>query len=176
MASDFRLKEQLPDLTERIVETYTEVGTINHLGHCPLPSYDVIIGVIEDLKEILYPGYRRREGLHLGNVSYHVGTLVDRLARPADHADRPRAAARRRRAQCRGETDVDFEALGQAKTIQFLEQLPELRRLLAARRASGLRRRPGREDTRRGDLLLSRAWTRSPSIAWRTCCTSWKSR
>ena len=38
MASDFRLKEQLPDLTDRIVETYSSVGTINHLGHCPLPK------------------------------------------------------------------------------------------------------------------------------------------
>ena len=53
MASDFRLKEQLPELTEKIVRTYSEVSTINHLCHCPLPSYDVIIGVVcEDLKEI----------------------------------------------------------------------------------------------------------------------------
>ena len=44
MASDFRLKEQLPELTERIVHTYSEVSTINHLGHCPLPNYDVVIG------------------------------------------------------------------------------------------------------------------------------------
>ena len=37
MASDFRRKEELPDLTEQIVNTYTEVGTINHLGHCTYP-------------------------------------------------------------------------------------------------------------------------------------------
>ncbi len=79
MASDFRLKEQLPELTERIVQTYTEIGSINHLGHCPLPNYEVIISSCEDLKEILYPGFRRREGLHLGNVGYHVGDLIDRL-------------------------------------------------------------------------------------------------
>ncbi len=79
MATDARLKEQLPDLTERIVDTFTEVGTINHLGHCPLPNYDVIIQVIEDLQEIIYPGYRRQEGLHQGNVGYYVGALVDRL-------------------------------------------------------------------------------------------------
>ena len=43
MASDIRLKEQLPKLTRRIVETYREGGPINHLGHCPLPNYDEII-------------------------------------------------------------------------------------------------------------------------------------
>ena len=62
MASDFRLKEQLPELTNSIVETYSSVGTINHLDHCPLPSYEEIIASVHDLTEILYPGYRRREG------------------------------------------------------------------------------------------------------------------
>src|SRR5688572_11918177 len=79
MASDLRLKEQLPELTAAIVRTYAEVGAISHLGHCPLPNYEQVIEIVEDLKEVLYPGYRRREGLHLGNVLYHVGDLVDGL-------------------------------------------------------------------------------------------------
>ena len=79
MATDLRIKEQLPELTRRIVETYQDVPTIHYLGHCPLPNYEAIISVCEDLKEILYPGYRRRENLHLGNVTYHVGDLVDGL-------------------------------------------------------------------------------------------------
>src|SRR6185295_11497117 len=79
MASDLRLKEQLPDLTARIVETYAETSSISHLGHCPLPNYEVVAAAIEDLKEIIYPGYRRREGLHIGNVTYHVGDLIDGL-------------------------------------------------------------------------------------------------
>ena len=79
MATDFRLKDQFPKLTQRIVQTYDEVGTINHLGHCPLPNYDEIIAATDDLKEILFPGYRRRERLHRGNVAYYVGDLVDRL-------------------------------------------------------------------------------------------------
>ena len=79
MSTDIRLKEDLPILTERIVDTYAEVGSISHLGHCPLPNYETIIAATEDLKEILYPGYRRRDGLHLGNVTYHVGDLIDRL-------------------------------------------------------------------------------------------------
>lgn len=133
MSSDFRLKEQLPRLTERIVGTYTEVGTINHLGHCPLPKYEEIIEALEDLKEIIYPGYRRREGLHIGNVTYHVGDLVDRLhdvlttqiARALHHEDRVNE----------GVDDcveaVDYEAKGQAMAIDFLERIPDLRKLLA---------------------------------------------
>jgi len=129
MASDFRLKEQLPELTRRIVETYRAGGSINHLGHCPLPNYDVIIGCCEDLKEILYPGFRRREGLHMGNVLYHVGDLVDSLH---DKLTMQIARALRHDAGASSmcSEDKDFEALGQTKAIQFLEQIPELRDVL----------------------------------------------
>ncbi len=133
MSSDFRLKEQLPRLTDRIVRTYTEVGKINHLGHCPLPKYEEIISAIDDLTEIIYPGYRRRERLHLGNVTYHVGDLLDRLhdtlstqiARALHHEERvsegfdPHAAP------------IDYTASGEALAIDFLERVPDLRSILA---------------------------------------------
>ncbi|OHB74780.1 MAG: serine acetyltransferase [Planctomycetes bacterium RBG_16_64_10] len=130
MASDFRLKEQLPRITERIVATYDKERTINHLGHCPLPNYDEVISAAEDLKEILYPGYRRRVGLHRGNIVYHVGELIDRLhdrlTTQIGRALRHEAGAT---SNCAGRQD--FEALGQAKTLRFLDQLADLRALLA---------------------------------------------
>ncbi len=132
MASDFRLKDTLPALTDRIVSTYAEVGTIHHLGHCPLPNYDAVVAATENLKEILYPGYRRRDRLHLSNVTYHVGDLIDGL--------HDRLTSQIARALCHGAGDdlrcspqqrADYESLGQAKTLQFLEQLPGLRKTLA---------------------------------------------
>ena len=129
MASDLRLKEQLPNLTKKIVETYATVPGISHLGHCPLPNYDAVIECCEELKEILYPGYRRREGLHLGNVTYHVGDLVDKL-----HDKLTQQIGRALRHEAGGAADdtaTDYEAKAQAMTITFLEKLPELRALLA---------------------------------------------
>jgi len=130
MASDFHLKEQLPTLTDRIVATYEKMGTINHLGHCPLPSYNVVISICEDLKEILYPGYRRRVGLHRGNIVYHVGDLIDTLH---DRLTTEIGRALRHETGVRDDCHErhDYEALGQAKTLLFLEQLPDLRRRLA---------------------------------------------
>ena len=134
MASDVRLKEQLPRLTDRIVASYGEIGTINHLGHCPLPGYAVVISAIEDLFEIMYPGYRRREGLHSGNIAYYIGDLVDglhdkfttQIARALRHEYRVQ-----RDVACGDEEEVDFEAKGQAMAISFLECLPRLRTVLA---------------------------------------------
>jgi len=130
MATDLRLKEQLPELTRRIVQTYSDVSSTSHLGHCPLPNYEMIIGACEDLKEILYPGFRRREGLHMGNVMYHVGDLIDglhdKLTTQIGRALRHDAGATKMCSEAK-----DFEALGQAKAVQFLEQIPELRKILA---------------------------------------------
>src|ERR1700731_830709 len=68
MATDIRLKEGLPEITEALVPTYTECRYINHLGHKPLPSREVIVEIVGELLDILYPGYWRRQNLHIGNV------------------------------------------------------------------------------------------------------------
>ncbi len=134
MATDFRRKEQLTDLTDRIVDSYQDIGSINHLGHCPLPSTQDIVAAIHDLTEILYPGYRRRQNLHMGNVTYYIGDLIDGL-----HDRLTQQIARALRYEydlihgtgCDKKREVDFEAQGQELTIGFLECLPRLREDLA---------------------------------------------
>jgi serine O-acetyltransferase len=130
MATDFRLKDQLPEITDRLVQSYDTVGKINHLDHCPLPRYDEVIAAIHELTEIMYPGYRRREGLHHGNISYYVGELVDRLH---DRLTTQVGRALRHEAGATSDcsTQQDYEALGQAKTLQFLDRLPDVREILA---------------------------------------------
>jgi len=131
MATDIRLKQTLPELTDRIVGTYSQMGSMNHLGHCPLPNYEIIISITEDLKEVLYPGYRRRDGLHLGNVTYHVGDLLDRLHdRLAGQIERAFCHDRGKNTICDPQKKFDFESLGQAKTIEFLGAIPALREVL----------------------------------------------
>ncbi|SFI23533.1 serine O-acetyltransferase EpsC [Planctomicrobium piriforme] len=134
MATDFRLKEQLSALTDRIVDSYQDIGSINHLGHCPLPSTSAVVEIINDLKEILYPGYRRRQNLHLGNVTYYVGDLVDGL-----HDKLTQQISRALRydydqkhgEDCDQRRLIDFEARGQQEAIRFLDSLPDMRRILA---------------------------------------------
>ena len=135
MATDLRRKEALPELTARILETYRSHGKINHLGHCPLPNLNTVIEIAEDLKEVIFPGYRRRQNLHLGNVAYHVGDLIDGLH---DSLTQQFARALRHDHDLRNDTscgsgsEIDFEALGQAKAIEFLETIPHVREVLAS--------------------------------------------
>jgi serine O-acetyltransferase len=125
MATDIRLKEALPEIVDAILATYTECSRTNHLGHSPLPSREAIIDILDDFMDLLYPGYVRRQNLHIGNVEYHIGDLIDSLhdkltsqiARALRHEHDPARS---------GELP-DFEALAQHKTIELLTRVPALR-------------------------------------------------
>src|SRR5262245_1030880 len=79
MATDIRLKEALPEITEAVVATYTECNRTSHLGHKPLPSRDAVVAILVDFLDLLYPGIWRRQNLHMANAEYHVGDLIDGL-------------------------------------------------------------------------------------------------
>jgi serine O-acetyltransferase len=123
MATDIRLKETLPEITEALVATYTECSRINHLGHKPLPSREAIVDILADLMDILYPGYGRRQNLHIGNVEFHVGDVVDGL-----HDKLTQQIARAMRHEDDQENPhADFEALAQKKAFELLKRLPGVR-------------------------------------------------
>ena len=134
MATDFRKKEdRLAELHQRLVTTYGETSCgplagMNNLDHCPLPKYDEVIAIIGELMEVLYPGYHQRQGLHQGNIGHYVGDLLDRLH---DRLTTQLGRALRHEAGDGCQGDHDFEALGQAKALEFLDKLPELRQTLA---------------------------------------------
>jgi serine O-acetyltransferase len=85
------------------------------------------VSILDDLREILYPGYGRRQNLHFGNVGYHVGDLIDGL-----HDRITQQVARALRHDCRSiDLERDFEGDAQQVAIRLLESLPDLRRTLA---------------------------------------------
>lgn len=134
MATDFRLKEQLPELTDRIVASYHDISFLHHLGHCPPPSVDAVVAIAQDVKQVLFPGYRGRQNLHWGNVTYHVGDLIDslhdRLTQQFTRALR-HDHDRKHGLVCEKGRSIDFERLGQEKAIAFLEVIPSIRETLA---------------------------------------------
>lgn len=124
MATDLLLKEtELQSITEQLVDTYTCCSRLNHLGHEPLPSREAIAEIASDLHEVLYPGYGKRQNLHIGNIEYYVGSLVDSL-----HDRLTEQIARALRHDLKADSPhVDFQALAQVKAIEFLRRLAAVR-------------------------------------------------
>lgn len=118
--------DPLPILTAKLVETYSSSNTASYLGQHPLPSREAIRTILDDLFELMYPGYGRRQNLHMGNVSYHVGDMLDSLG---ERMQRQFARALHHDPQC-PQTHSDVESLARQRTQQFLSQLPGIRKAL----------------------------------------------
>ena len=126
MATDIRLKDELPAITDQLVDTYNECSRLNHLGHEPLPSRDAVAEIVADLLELLYPGYGKRQNLHMGNIGYHAGSLIDGL-----HDKLTTQIARALRHElCEESPHIDCDAIAQPKAIELLRRLPEIRKTL----------------------------------------------
>lgn len=127
-------RELIPRLTDAIVANYRMADPIQHLGDCPLPKYEVVIEILDDFKDLFYPGFRRREGLHASNISYYVGSLIDSLiaklakqvTRALIHADRVNHSPTEGCSEM-----ADYEARGEWIATQLLEKVPAIRQVLA---------------------------------------------
>jgi serine O-acetyltransferase len=144
MATDLLLKEtELQTITEQLVETYTACSRLNHLGHEPLPSREAVADIVADLTELLFPGYGKRQSLHIGNIGYYAGSLVDAL-----HDKLTEQIGRALRHElCDDSPHCDFAALAQTKALALLKRLPGLRCLLETDVEAAFRGDPAARST-----------------------------
>ena len=118
-----------PDLhavTNALVESYSHCGRLHHLGHQPLPNRGVVVDILDDLHEVLFPGYGRRQNLHAGNIGLYVGSLVDGLH------DKLAAQIVRAMQHERSKDDHDYDCGGEGcqKAADLLRRLPYIRQTL----------------------------------------------
>ena len=120
MATDIRLKEALPEITEAIVATYTECSRTSHLGHKPLPSREAVVEIL--VRSAGHPLPRLLAPAEPAHRQRRVPRRRPdrRPARQADAADRPRPAPRTRLRCAEARAAIDFEALAQQKTVELL--------------------------------------------------------
>ena len=85
MIGEFDIDERIKELVDRIVAGYKADPRTSHIGRGYLPNRTEIIGIIDLLFEIAYPGYYGRQNLSDRNVHFHVGELLPRLANKLYH-------------------------------------------------------------------------------------------
>jgi serine O-acetyltransferase len=129
---DVEIKEeyraQLPQVIDEIVESCKAVPAIAHYDTAMIPSKESVIDILEDLKDLLFPGYFRHQGFDAYSLSYHIGNLVnDILEKLASQI------ARSIRHECRRLHSLCTQCLqrGQKDALAFLKKVPMLREILA---------------------------------------------
>lgn len=98
-------------------------------GRVTLPSREVVIQIVEDLRAVLFPGYFGTSDLHDESLHYFVGATLARAMRALEEQIRRGLAFTERH-------DVDTcghcAELAQGVTKAFLAGLPEIKRLVAS--------------------------------------------
>ncbi len=116
-----RLQAQAEQLATPLRKTFT--------GH-PLPSVDELAEMVELLRSVIFPGYHGNRDITEESIGFHIGAALHRAALiMVDEINRGLCF------DCQLEADkrLPERCLARAKkiTTDFLEALPELRRMLA---------------------------------------------
>lgn len=112
-------------LVDALIDAYDREPVGLTSGCVPLPALEAIVGVIEDIRRVLFPGIYSDESLPQVSRRYHVGTWLCQLHRDLSRVLRLAIAHQNPEMAT---PEVQSRAL--AATAGLLEALPEIRRQL----------------------------------------------
>ncbi len=121
-------RHQLVNLVDKIIDSCDDEDTFTHINHAPIPSVESIIGIIDKLKEIVFPGYFIGGKLDPVNLKYNMGQSVSMVF---DMLSEQITNAVRHNCFRYGKHCSDCHKEAQVITIQFLDQIPKLRKVLS---------------------------------------------
>jgi len=121
--------EDVRDLTESMVESYKSDGRTQRIGSSALPSRGMIVEIVNQTRQLLFPGYFGAKKVTWENVHYHVGNLLMRLSEDlAEQIGHCLCGAR----HCDGCPEPEkCRAESLELTRRFLAGLPKIRQMLA---------------------------------------------
>jgi serine O-acetyltransferase len=121
-------RSQVPQVIEEIIGSIKEERSISHFNSALIPSKESVTEIIEDLKDLLFPGYYRKQEIHTYSLSYQIGNGVNRVFENLSSQ-----VSRSIRHECRRLNSLCTRCLdrGQKEALAFLKKVPQLRRVLA---------------------------------------------
>lgn len=124
------LDQQLSDLTDRLVASVRGLPALHRLGHGYLPNRRTVTVAIDQLVQVVYPGFFGRQGLTNAMLPYHVGELLGSLSDGLFEPVRYCLRFREGRDDC-PETKARCDSEAETIVVEFLAALPALREKVA---------------------------------------------
>ncbi|MDW8344186.1 MAG: serine O-acetyltransferase EpsC [Verrucomicrobiae bacterium] len=122
------MDEALFRVVGRLVDSFEEVGGINHLDGVNLPSREAVVDIARDLLRIMFPGFYDKEPLHSADLATFTAELIGSVARRLEREILKSLEYR----PCDGCDAHDLPGTARRVTLEFLGELPGVRRLLQA--------------------------------------------
>lgn len=124
------IENKLSKLVNNITKSYEMDMSVAHIHQYPLPSKDIIINILRDIFDILYPGYFTDKELNKSNINYYIGNkisnILEKLSEEIAKSFRHEHVIKGRSCEL---CDESMEK-GIKTTLYLLEKIPEVRKKL----------------------------------------------
>ncbi|MGD9364547.1 MAG: serine acetyltransferase [Desulfobacteraceae bacterium] len=123
-----QMKSKVPEIAEKIIKHCQGGECYTHIEYEPIPSEGYVVDLIDQFRELLFPGYFSKDVLDPANMKYSLGqtvsVLYDKLSEQIIHHIRHDCL--RFDQSC-----SHCEESGQTKALAVLESIPTIRQVLA---------------------------------------------
>ena len=129
MHEHLKKRDQVREITRDLMQTFgTLQPKLEHFATTTLPDKSSVIRILDDLLEVIYPGYFGRKYVESSNIEYYVGDLLDSI-----YARMTQEIYRSVRPSCENTSDTCDHCFGIAEeqSIRFLRKIVQLRRKLS---------------------------------------------
>ncbi len=121
-------KDQLPEVIQAVAESCLTHPEIVHLDMEAIPSKESVISIIDDLIDIMYPGFFGNQRINRNQLRYHVG---DELSRVFDALAEEIKKAMMHECVAQDKECINCADAAQRETMCFLRKIPNVREMLA---------------------------------------------
>ena len=120
------MQPTIAQLTDRLVDSYTKLGGINHVDGKNLPSKQAVATITENLLCLLFPGFFEEQLQHSSELKANTEKLLGAV-RKSMEAETAKALEYNPPA---GVAKKDARGMAHSLVLQFLGSLPSVRELL----------------------------------------------
>ena len=125
MYEHLKKRDQVREITRDLIQTFGALQPkLEHFATTPLPDKTSVIKILDDLLEVIYPGYFGRKYVESSNIEYYVGDLLDSI-----YARLTQEIYRSVRTACQNTSDAcdDCFGIAEEQALLFLRKLVDLR-------------------------------------------------
>ena len=114
------------EITEQLCEDYSRGPGVSYMERCGIPQQEIIVHTLEQLLELLFPGYSGHRGFTASGQFFAIGGILNHVHDCLSAQIAKALAFRCRREHC------DMDCFGQAEkiSVDLLRKLPAIRAVL----------------------------------------------
>ncbi len=122
------IEEEIQIIAEKILDDYDHGRSIDKIeALCNQPDKEVVIGIIDKLMKVIYPGYYRDKSYKIYNVKSNLNVIIEDVM---FRLHRQIMIALKFRPSFDEEVEHDLESEAQGIALEFLKRIPSIRAYL----------------------------------------------